>query len=183
MAVKKQRNMETWKGIGGFANYEVSSFGQVKRLDSYVRTNKRGDMRFQKGRINRIATGTLGYKTARLWEDGVEHMVGVHVLVAREFIPNPDNKPDVNHKNGIKDDNRVENLEWCTESENIRHAIDVLGKDFNPNGKKRVLCVTTGEYFVSAHEAAIKMNLNRGHISNVCRGGMSHHKNFKFQYV
>ena len=121
--------MEIWKPIIGFINYEVSNLGGVKRLDSYVRTNMKGDLRFQKGRINKIATNTIGYKNARLWHEGVEHTFGVHVLVARNFIPNPDNKPDVNHKNGIRDDNRVENLEWATGKEQQLHAVKMGLRD------------------------------------------------------
>ena len=72
-----------------------------------------------------------GYvETVLVTEKGKRKNEKWHRLVAKAFIDNPENKPCINHKNGIKTDNRVENLEWCTSGENVRHAIDVLGKTF-----------------------------------------------------
>lgn len=83
------------------------------------------------GRIRNNETGTIlkpsykkGYLTIGLYLDGKQHTKILHRLIAKEFIPNPENKAEVNHINGVKDDNRVDNLEWVTPTENKQHAID-----------------------------------------------------------
>lgn len=69
---------------------------------------------------------SLGYTTAILYNGDKTEAIRVHRMVALTYIPNPDNKPFINHKNGIRDDNRIENLEWCTQSENMTHAYRTL---------------------------------------------------------
>lgn len=99
---------EVWLPIKEFPGYLVSSLGRV-RHDNY----------FMKLKIDKY-----GYCTTSLHKDGKRYYFFVHRLVATAFIANPSGKSEINHKNGIKTDNRIENLEWVTDKENKRHAID-----------------------------------------------------------
>lgn len=110
---------ETWKDITGYEGlYKVSTFGEIKSLDHF-RDHWRGGKRFCKGRILK-QINVHDYLYVSLKNEG--NRKAIHRLVAQHFIPNPEDKLTVNHKNGIKTDNRVENLEWATQKENIHHA-------------------------------------------------------------
>ena len=105
---------EEWRDVVNYEGlYQVSNFGRVK---SFHR---------KKVRLLDLETDLNGYIRCGLYKNGKTRHAFVHVLVAQAFIQNPENKSDVNHINGIKADNRVENLEWTTRSENIRHAFDM----------------------------------------------------------
>jgi hypothetical protein len=108
-----------------------------------------------------------------------------HRLVAQEFVPNPDNKPFVNHINGDKKDNRACNLEWCTQSENELHAVDYLGKTMK--GKtfpKRIKCITNDVEFKSMSDVVRFLG------NNACIEGLKKSINanreyhgFSFKYI
>lgn len=102
------------KTIDGFPDYRITEDGRVFSLFS--------------GDFMALKESNFGYLRIGLRRNTKQKFVLVHRLVACAYIPNPKNKPQVNHKNGNKKDNRVENLEWVTASENHRHAFDVLGK-------------------------------------------------------
>lgn len=140
---------EEWREINGFAEYHVSSIGNVM--------NKQG--RLLKGCISKE-----GYSTVVLTKNRKQKRFLVHRLVATSFLEKECGDTEVNHKNGIKTDNRVCNLEWCTRSENQIHRRYVLNK-----GNRTVKCVETGEIYNSVKEAA-KINSSYGpDITRACQ--------------
>ncbi len=122
---------EKWIDINGYEGYyQVDNFGNFKSLDREVIENNTGRIKRLHGRTVKQWKNHRGYRLVTLSKNGINKGISSHVLVAKAFIPNPNSLPEVNHKNGIKDDNRVENLEWCTRLQNQRHSIDTLGKHF-----------------------------------------------------
>ena len=114
--------MEIWKDVKGYEGaYQVSSFGRVRSLDRKV-PSKYGRFRKVKGMILKLRTDKDGYYKVNLKKNQKGKSSRVHRLVAEAFINNPENKPQVNHINGVKSNNNILNLEWATLSENRRHA-------------------------------------------------------------
>lgn len=106
----------------------------------------------------------------------------VHRLVAETWIPNPNHHTQVNHINGDKDDNRVENLEWTTRSENMRHAYRTGLLKANHKGTP-IRIVETGEVFESIRECARRIGGSSGDISLCLAGKLSTHHGYHFEYV
>ena len=147
--------MSEWKKIDGFPNYSVSDEGQV-----------RDD---RTGELKKLSTHQRGNLQVYFTRDGTVVARLVHRLVGEAFIPNPESKPQINHINGNKKDNRVGNLEWVTASENQKHAYSELGQT-RGNTRKRVLCVETGEIFDSVKAAAASVGVNAQAVSDCLRG-------------
>lgn len=114
---------EIWKPIVQYEYYkglyEVSNKGRVRSLD---RVDSMG--RLWKGKIISAKDNGKGYKAVHLYKNSKNKQVYLHRLVAHAFVPNPENKPDVNHEDGNKSNNTPENLKWTTKKENIRHAVE-----------------------------------------------------------
>jgi|LakMenEpi03Aug12_release.lakeMendotaPanAssembly.Ray.scaffolds.fasta_scaffold956673_2 hypothetical protein len=150
-------NMEIWKDVKGYEQtYEVSSMGNIRTIER-IRKYRNGRFGVWKQR-NILPNNSLKYLTVCLTNGkGSRKTKQVHRLVAEAFIPMEEGKPYVNHKNGIKIDNRLENLEWTSPLENVRHAIEngltkQHGKD-NPNSKL-VIDLQTGIFYDCTREAA-----------------------------
>lgn len=120
---------EIWRDIKGYNElYQISNFGRVKSKTTLVYKQSNGVSKkptfySKKAKIVAITDNGRGYKISSLSKNGRKNHY-IHRLVAEAFIPNPDKKPQVNHINGIKSDNRVENLEWVSCLENLHHALD-----------------------------------------------------------
>lgn len=115
---------ERWKIIKGHSKYKISSLGRVK-TKTVVLTNKNGVRRLWRSRLRSFSISGSGYYSITL--DGIG--LWVHRLVATHFLPNPHGKKCVNHKNGNKLDNRMENLEWVTYKENMKHLMSSIEND------------------------------------------------------
>lgn len=136
---------EIWKLISGYDDrYSVSNFGNV-RSNSYTYTYFWRNRWVTETRKAKILTpeSIKGYLRVYLRKDKKSFPKFIHRLVAETFIPNPNNLPQVNHIDGNKLNNCVENLEWCTGSYNIKHALTV-GLSKLPNPKHPVKCISTG---------------------------------------
>jgi hypothetical protein len=149
---------EKWKPVNGYEGlFEISDQGNVRSLGRSS-INRWGAI-MKRARPLRPHHDQKGYLRIRLWKSKTEPFVTfkVHRLVAGHFIPNPQNLPQVNHLNGIKDDNRAINLAWCDNSENQIHA-NAMGLRRIPRGEenhlsKIVLHLETGVFYGSAREA------------------------------
>lgn len=130
---------EEWKKYPEFPKYEVSDYGQVKNIET--------------GNIIKLGTNPKGYIIAILWIDGKQVGRQVHRMVSMSFIDNIYSKPQVNHKDGNKTNNKLDNLEWVTRSENMRHAFDVLGYEVSNKIDIRLIDGDTIEVFNSIADA------------------------------
>lgn len=171
MAKIRKENMEKWKPIKNFEGlYEVSDKGNVRSLDRTVLKSDGRKQRF-KGKTLVPAKNNGGYLHVDLRNCGKRKIARVNRLVADAFIDNKYNKPQVNHIDGDKTNNHVNNLEWCTSSENVKHAvktglfdkqmvsIEVLGKVYK---SKNEACRTLGKSitYINKH-GIVTNNLNQ----------------------
>lgn len=166
MALSKS---EKWCPVNEFPNYQISDQGRVKSNIT--------------GQILR-PRNCRGYNRVTMYKDGHRSDKFIHRLVGETFIDNPLNKKEINHIDGDKLNNSVMNLEWCTRSENIKHAFTTNLK--YPSGglpNKKLKVVETGNIYESAYECAKNMNLDQAHINHCLVGQRKSHKGYHFEYV
>lgn len=191
---------EVWKDIEGFEGlYQVSNLGRVKSLEKKVRPNRGSYV--HKERIMTSNCTTHRYRRIILKHNGKKTCRYIHRLVAQAFIPNPENKPQINHKNGDRYFNHVSNLEWCNQNENMIHSY-AIGLRTSPmkgvNGGNHPastsviqICPETNKIinkFDSLIEAANSLGVNNPRstscsISSACSGKYHTAAGFKWKYA
>lgn len=145
---------EIWRPVKGYeGRYSVSNKGNVMTH------------RYGKNKLMKQPLDISGYPYVQL----INKKKKVHRLVAEAFLENPEHKSQVNHKNGVKHDNRLENLEWVTPSENQLHSLHVLGNKHTGKPCKKVRCIDNGKIYSSVSEAATDCNTYRSTIRRAIR--------------
>ena len=166
---------EQWVDIAGYEGfYQVSSLGRIKTVERYEAEKNR----IIRERI-RVPVAVHGYLYCELWKCGKHKRYAIHRLVATAFIPNPDGKPQVNHLDGDKTNNSVANLEWCTASENERHAYGTeLTHAYDRSGDKNPMY---GKHHTERAKQMIKaVHVGLKHTEEAKRKMSKSHKGRKF---
>lgn len=112
---------EFWKEIEGFDNYQISNLGRVKNI------------KFD--RLVKPLLDNRGYIMVNLYKNGKMKRLSLHRLIAIAFIPNPENKPCIDHINTDRSDNRIENLRWCTQKENHNNPLSLMNHSKAAKGR------------------------------------------------
>lgn len=171
--------MEKWKTISNFINYEVSNKGKVrnKKTQCFLKYNATRD----------------GYQRVRLYKNGIPTTLMVHRIVVNAYIENPLSKSQVNHKDGNKTNNTVENLEWVTKSENEKHAYKHgLKKGYAPSSEKSRLSKKVAminkdgnivRTFYCIKDVERELGIPHSNIINVCKGKKKTAHGFRWVYI
>lgn len=167
--------LEVWRDVIGFEGYyKISNFGNVKTVERYDKKRKRTiPERLRK------PVCVHGYLYCELWKDGKHERRAVHRMVAVAFLPPLDGRTEVNHKDGDKANNRLDNLEWCTHSENESHAYNThLKTPYNRTGKNNPMY---GKHQTEKAKSLISaVHKGRRHMEETREKMSAAHKGMKF---
>lgn len=183
--------VEEWKDIEGFENYQVSNRGRVRscaRLSYGDYITKRS----VRERILKSHPDGKGYLMVWLYKDAKRHTMKVHRLVAKAFIPNEQSKPQIDHINGDKKDNRANNLRWCTEKENFNNPISYKRNSESKLGAKNhhARAVIQFSFDMSVirkweciNDACRHLGATHSHIVQCCKGYRKSSCGYKWKYA
>ncbi|ADI23905.1 HNH endonuclease family protein [Enterococcus phage EFRM31] len=161
--------IEEWKDIKGYEGlYQVSNLGRVKSL------------KFGKERILKTGVDRYGYISVNLYKNNKRKLCKVHRLVAQAFIPNHENKPQVNHIDEDKTNNMVSNLEWVTAKENVNHGT----RNDRVSKAVKVIDIANGEYnyYNSINECVRQLGLHQGNVVSCLKGRRKTCGGYTFKY-
>lgn len=185
-----------WHPLKGFEGlYEITRTGLIRTVRRYYKSGEYYHKQLLPQKLMSFSRDKNGYFRIALRKNGKRHYCRRSRLVAINFIDNPKNKPCINHKNGIKHDDRIINLEWCTVQENNIHSIKILGNmpykippmkgSDNPAARPVYKLSTSGKVLKKYGYAreAVKDGFNPGNICSVARGNRLTHGGFKWSYA
>lgn len=182
---------EEWRDVVGYEGYYmVSSFGRMCSMQRTI-TQKNGISRIVNHSLLQLRVNKNGYATVYLRKPNHTKNCTVHRLVAKAFIPNPDNKPCVDHINRERTCNNVSNLKWCTYSENMRNPLSLpfyrkinLGRK-RPYAYKPIVAIKDNQvvYQFEKLTDCIQYGFNYTSVSAICCGRRKFHKGFTFMYL
>ena len=198
----KRLYTEVWKDIVGYEGlYQVSNMGRVRSLERIVKHSIKGKLSRRKGEMMKLYLAKKsGYKQVRLSKEGKAKTLNIHRLVAEAFLPNPENKREVDHINTVATDNRVCNLRWTTRTENNNNELTCKHRSLAMKGrilseeqvmrmrknspfKTKVMCIETGIIYESAMEAYRQTGIRQCNINHCCNGKRKHAGGYSWKYV
>lgn len=173
---------EIWKDIDGFPDYKVSNLGRVKSLSRHHKAIK--DYIVPEKILDPILQKNQGYCYVNLYGDGIRKRIAIHRLVAMAFVPNPYNYKIVNHKDEKKDNNRADNLEWCTSYYNFNYG--TCRERANAKNRMKVtMSLPNGREiaeWASPTDAARALRFDEGYITKAARGEVKMAYGYIWQY-
>lgn len=159
---------EVWKDISGYEGlYQVSNFGNVKSLDRIVHRKTKPDYML-KGKILKSIDNGRGYKMVCFCKNGIVKKEYVHRIVAKAFIPNSNDLPEINHRDENTSNNHADNLEWCDRKSNMNYGN--RAKKFGISRGKSVICCETQKVYYSCWEAGRQTGIRHNDIWACCQG-------------
>lgn len=175
---------EIWKDIEGYEGiYQISNLAKIKRIAPY---SNQYNIKWKSNKIlNTKIQDQHDYCIVILSKNNKRHCFRVHRLVAQTFIPNPENKPQVNHIDGNKSNNKVSNLEWCTCSENLYHSYRTLHR--KSAVAKRIMQYDLNHTFIKLWESSLQiekeLHINHSNIIQCCNNKRKTANNFIWRYA